>query len=190
MPTSAPRVALNFIEDVHAYKQIDRQVALAVLDKMRRHLWYLGEETIALSFFDDDVSDEQKRQMRVTFLAQPECDESTTVNRLIVSAQHIASICEYDLHEFITENTINFFTRYDISTDFLQKDPSEWNQIPEYQSAKEMLSKLQVINDFAERDVKLMKDFNKSITKDEEMKQFLLQAVSKYHQKYPGYSKY
>lgn len=189
IPTSTPKVTLNFIKDVHAYEKIDKKVSLAILDKMRRHLWYLGEETIALSFFDDGVSDDEKNKMRETLLAQPECDESTSVNRLIVSARQIELLSEYELHDFITENTSNFFKRFEISTDFLQNEPSEWNQIAEYKNAKEMLSNLQVVNDFSERGVKLMKDFNKSITKDEETKQFLLQVVSDYRQKYPSHSK-
>ena len=189
IPTAAPRVALNFIKNVRAYEKIDKKLSLAVLDKMRRHLWYLGEETIALSLFDDGVSDAEKNEMRVSLLSQPECDESTSVVRPIVSATQMKPLCEYELHEFITENTMNFFQRFDISIDFLQKNPSEWNQITEYKNAKEMLSKLQVVNDFSERSVKLMKDFNRSITKDEETKQFLLQAVSNYRQKYPGHSK-
>lgn len=189
VPVLAPRVALNFIKEVHDFEKFDRNLSLAVLDKMRRHLWYLGEETIALAFFDDGVSDEEKREMRAALFSFPECDESTSVSRQTVTARQIISMCEYELHDFINENTSNFFKRFDISTDFLQKDPSEWNEMPEYQNAKQKLSELEVVNDFAERGVKLMKDFNKSSTKDEETKQFLLQVVSNYRQQYPDHSK-
>lgn len=189
IPSSAPRVALDFIKEVIAFEKVDKKISLAVLDKMRRHLWYLGEESIALALFDDNVSDDEKRQMRDTLLEQPEYDESTSVNRLIVSAQQIKSMSNWKLDNFINENTSNFFKRFGISTAFLQEDPSKWNEIAQYKNAKAMLSELQVVNDNSERGVKLMKDFNKTITKDEKTKQFLLQVVNNYRQKYPGYKK-
>lgn len=54
--------------------------------------------------------------------------------------------------------------------------------------AKERLAKVIVVNDNAERGVKLMGDFNQ-LTKDENDHQFLLQTVSEYRKRYPKYSK-
>jgi len=46
----------------------------------------------------------------------------------------------------------------------------------EYNNAREIISSIKVVNDTAERNVKLMEDFNQKITKNEEQKQFLLQV--------------
>lgn len=48
---------------------------------------------------------------------------------------------------------------------------------------------LTVVNDCAERGVKLIEDFNKLLTKDEEDLQFLLQVVSSYREKFPSHAK-
>ena len=46
-----------------------------------------------------------------------------------------------------------------------------------------------MVNDIAERVLKLMEDYNKIITSDEEQKQFLLQVVSSYRKKVSDKSK-
>ena len=46
-----------------------------------------------------------------------------------------------------------------------------------------------VVNDTAERGVKLIQDFNSYLTKDEEQRQFLLQVVSECRKIFPDYSK-
>ena len=52
-----------------------------------------------------------------------------------------------------------------------------------------MLEKLQktvVVNDVAERGVKLTQEYNNILTKDETEKQFVLQIVNENHKNYPA----
>ena len=69
--------------------------------------------------------------------------------------------------------------------DFLQKDPLEWDDDNSFQTGLEIIKKLKVVNDTAEREVKLMEDYNKILSRSEEEKQCILQIVSKYRKKYP-----
>lgn len=174
---------------IHAYANIDKVISSAVTKKFGTHLWYLGDETIALAFFDDNVTTEEKRMMRDTFLAQPEIDESTTIFRLVIPPSRMHNIHEWQLHNFITENTINFFDRFKFSTEFLQKDPTEWSADETYTQMKDDLRYLEVVNDHAERAVKLFTDFNRSLTKNEEQKQYLLQVVTDYRKRVPDATK-
>lgn len=48
---------------------------------------------------------------------------------------------------------------------------------------------LTVVNDPAERGVKLIEDYNQLLTKDEEDLQFLLQVVSEYRKKFKSHAK-
>jgi hypothetical protein len=93
------------------------------------------------------------------------------------------------LEQFITAKTKNFFKRFNISQDFLSKNPAEWNDDPQYRETKEMLKKLKVVNDTAERGVQLMETFNKKFTKDEEELQYVLQIVENYRKQFPNYKK-
>jgi hypothetical protein len=52
-----------------------------------------------------------------------------------------------------------------------------------------MVKKLKVVNDIAERGVKLIKDYNECLTKNEEQKQFILQIVSDYRRRFPDCNK-
>lgn len=42
-----------------------------------------------------------------------------------------------------------------------------------------------VVNDVAERNVKLIEEYNTILTKDEDQKQYHLQVVNEYRKKYP-----
>lgn len=185
----APKRDLDFLKAIINYENIDAEIHSAVLKKMCGNLWYLSEETIALSFFDDNVSLDEKRQLRKTFLEQPHPDEDTAIDKLTIPFNQIKMLGNSELHHFITENTKNFFERFKIPEDFLRSDPSKWPTNDGYLEAKQMLSTLEVVNDYAERYVKLMEDYNRSITKDEETMQFLLLTVSEYRKKFSGYNK-
>lgn len=88
------------------------------------------------------------------------------------------------LDQFIKPSSNNFFKRFNIETHFLDKDPSTWKNNDSYIAGLEIVKRLQVVNDSAERGVKLMEDFNKLLTKNETQKQFILQIVSDYRRKY------
>ena len=55
--------------------------------------------------------------------------------------------------------------------------------------AKKIVNGFKVVNDTAERGVKLIQDFNSCLTKDEEQRQFLLQVVSECRKNFPDSSK-
>lgn len=51
---------------------------------------------------------------------------------------------------------------------------TEWYVNENYQKVISVFNQIKVLNDAAERRIKLISDFNKKITKDEDQKQFLL----------------
>ena len=55
--------------------------------------------------------------------------------------------------------------------------------------ALKIVENLRVVNDTAERGVKLIQDFNILLTKNEEQKQFVLQAVDECRRLYPDVKK-
>ena len=75
--------------------------------------------------------------------------------------------------------------RFSIPMDFLQKDPLGWEDDSRFQIGLEIVKQLQVVNDTAEPRVKLIEDYNKSISRSEEEKQCILQIISEYKKKYP-----
>jgi len=63
--------------------------------------------------------------------------------------------------------------------------PEQWPTIESYLSGQARLKQLRVVNDTAERGVKLFEDFNQLLTHDEEEKQLLLQVVEAHRKTVP-----
>ena len=65
-----------------------------------------------------------------------------------------------------------------LQTDFLHKDPSEWECDITFSRAHGIATNLRVVNDNAERGAALITEYNRLITSVEEQKHYLLQVVS------------
>ena len=89
----------------------------------------------------------------------------------------------------LQEVNFNFFTILGLSHEFLQVDPSDWEFQPEYQESKRLVLSLKVINDLAERGVAFIQEFNSSLTRNEEQKQYLLQVVENHRKKFSAPTK-
>lgn len=63
LATRAPNNDLDFINSLKFYEKNDSTTSIEALNKIRNHLWYLTEETAALAFFDETLSEETKRTM-------------------------------------------------------------------------------------------------------------------------------
>src|SRR6218665_3647912 len=75
----------------------------------------------------------------------------------------------------MTENTLKFFGILELPSKFLtETDIEQWEENEHFQKAKQCAQNLRVVNDVVERGVKLIQDFNSSITRDEEQKQYRL----------------
>lgn len=80
------------------------------------------------------------------------------------------------LLSLITEKSINLFNRFDICPDFLKIDHLEWKTNEHFLKAENIIKNVHIVNDAAERGIKLLQDFNDNITKDEKQKIYLLQV--------------
>ena len=74
----------------------------------------------------------------------------------------------------------SFFRTTAIDDSFLDIPVDECPENQSYRIACEFVNNLVCVNDSAERGVALIQNFNSTITKDEEQKQFLLQVVEKH----------
>ena len=78
----------------------------------------------------------------------------------------------------------------DLSLSLMQQHtPDKWDDLPEYRTARATVAALKVINDAAERGVKLVSEYTKVITRNEDQLQYLLQMVDSYCHKFSGMRK-
>lgn len=178
---------LKFIKQGIDYSKIDQSVSKAIINKMSKHLWYLSEELIGLAFYDPNVSINEKKKM----VENLRCQQSNHMNRIIVHATpaDVGKYSNKNLSDFVTTETSRFFDRFCLSTEFMEFDPSSWETREDYLQGRSFCQGLNVVNDSAERGVKLMSDFNQILVKKEEEKQYLLQVVEQYRRKYPSSAK-
>ena len=82
--------------------------------------------------------------------------KKTVVKRHKVNYESIKQLAiwkKLQIHELISPRSMNFFTRFEINTDFLNTDPNTWESNNDYKNVRHYLSHLKVINDCAERGV-------------------------------------
>ena len=167
-PVTAPRNDLELIKQLVAYKATNEPVATAAMKSFSRHLWYLSETLVGLSFFDSVVTVDTKLAV-IESLKSPGCAEP--LRRIEVEESELP-LCA--LSSFATTNTMKLFTALDIDSDFLHHPPDTWDTNVNFQAARRRVASLQVVNDAAERGVALIQTFNSILTNQEEQKQYLL----------------
>lgn len=129
------------------------------------------------SIFDERISVENKRKIVKIISQENDNEELEVPKKLIMKPETIPEFIKREIPiELFTNKSLNFFSCFKISSEFLKIDPVEWKNNVEYNNARNIVSSIKVVNDTAERNVKLIEDFNQKITKNEEQKQFLLQV--------------
>jgi len=94
------------------------------------------------------------------------------------------------IKNFITVISLKCFNQINTSTRFFDLDPQLWDTDDKYKIGFNIVQSSKVVNDATGRSIKLIEDYNSIIAKNEDQKQYLLQVVRDYRQKYPKYQKY
>lgn len=144
-------------------------------------MWYLSEKLVDLSVFDTGLSFE-KREKVVKSITTRRGDDNPA-KKLNIAALNVS------LDELATTNTKDFFKALGISTDFFDQPAKNWNSDVEYRKGEEIVSHLKVVNDHAERAIKLMQDYNGYVTRKETNFQNLLLNVEDFRRKLPNKQK-
>lgn len=177
----APINDLTLIQSLLDYRTASDAVSSSGIRAIGRHLWYLGQELTPLALFSDKVSDEVKRRMAVRL---NECEgQSGTEERSIT--YNGKDISAKTLDQLVGPASHRFFQVLQIDKAFMRCDVNSWSQQISYQQGKKLVKSLTVINDSAERGIALATNFNSSLTKREDEKQYLFQVVEMHRKRLP-----
>ena len=69
----------------------------------------------------------------------------------------------------------------------MNKDPKKWQEDPNYKKVEQFVRTVKTVNDCAERGVKMISDYAAILTKDEKVRDWLLQGVEANRRKYPDF---
>ncbi|CAH0390250.1 unnamed protein product [Bemisia tabaci] len=102
----------------------------------------------------------------------------------------IKDINSEELEDFIDCRTRKFFDRFKLSMDFMQNDPSTWEQNKIFQANLKIIDNLKSVNDTAERGIKLIEEYSeKKLTRDENERQHIIQVVAEHRKQHPDVKK-
>ena len=170
--TEAAHHDLILWKALKTYSCEDKEISKEATKVLERHLWYLSEETVGLALFSKEVSVITKEE-----IVKAMRKKSPSEVRKVRGDRDIINLKDVTLASFATEKSLQLLTKLKIGKSFLKIEPTAWNANEDFKCGLERVQTLKVVNDTAERGVKLFEEFNQLLTKDEEEKQFLLQVV-------------
>ena len=178
--SDAPLNDLQLFKSISSYKEIDKPLALAALKALGNHTWYLTEDLVSLSFFSDSVDNKVKENMVSRLLTFPVSSECVSRNGTDFGKPNLPRVSSdpifLELSAFVGQDTWTFFNLLKLDTSFLSHPVTDWIGLDSYKEAKIIIDNLSVVNDAAERNVKLSSDFL-SVAKKENIFQTTLQIV-------------
>lgn len=184
--SNAPYNDLVMIKELKHYSVINQKVSKLAIAKFEDHLWYLGSELVVLSLFSDKVTDLVKRRMLEKMKTLDEGQWTTRNWRLLDSSE----IFEKDLDDLVDASSMSALKSLKIDIQFMfDNDVADWKNLDSYKSAKTIVDSLQVVNDCAERTLKLMTDFNDSFTSKEPEMQRAIQVIEDNRKRIPSMKK-
>lgn len=159
LAAAAPNFDLNFLINLHNYGTTDKEISTVAVKKMCGHLWYLSEEAVGLAFFDNSIPFDVKERMVTSFRGGHIDDAVICHNRNVIQPKYVPSLKNKTLDYFVTKKTVSLFKRFNLSTEFMDYEPSTWPERDLYMQGLQKVQKMQVVNDVAERKVKLMEEY-------------------------------
>ena len=177
---------LDLYKKLYAYKNTDAQLAEESLVVHRRHGWYSTPEVSVFSLFSEKVSVDEKSRLACKLLSLT----SSVPESFNLVKPKFKNIDERTtLLDLITPQSFKFFSILNLDYDWLAMNPEKWEEEESYKKAKEFVRTVKVTNDVAERGVKLAADYATILTKDDEIRDRLLQGVERCRRLFPDFKK-
>ena len=196
LPEAAPALDLLYIALMKKYEGVNPEVAKPCLQSLSRHEEYLTEELCILCLADENLPDSVReavaeellrvnRQEGDFELGKPKFPkiqsslfwDEVDEDEVLMSLQKLVGRRSWSL--------FNILSMTEDELDWLEADVKSWSSNPGYKKFADFVKSLAVVNDSAERGVKLIQDFVGS-TSDESLRQDMMLAVSDHRIKKPG----
>ena len=152
------------------FKKIHARVSTATCTVLQRHTWYLTEDLIRVSLFNEAIP-AAERTLHAKKLYNLPATEELPIMKPVLPALSTSS----QISDYIGERSRILFDLLGVPLDYLADD--NWMQRPEYSTVKTALKNFSPLNDSAERALSLMTTYDTNITRTEALFQELLQVV-------------
>ncbi|KAG0710425.1 hypothetical protein GWK47_036988 [Chionoecetes opilio] len=102
----SPRRDLNLMKALLNYSTTNSTISTATSEKLQRHLWYLSEELVGLTLFDEDVSLAMMRRMLESMKRPVEDEDEEPLKRC---NRDLATLTVSQLDSFAAPKTVRLF---------------------------------------------------------------------------------
>ena len=177
---------LTFYKQLFDYRTVDPGLAEAALSVMARHGWYLVPQMVPFSLFSSKMDDDSKSALATKILSFEDTKPSSYP---LIKPVFPAITSTTQLTDLVGPDSYMFFHILGISYEWIKVSPSHWEEYDSYKEAREFVRTTKVVNDLAERGIKMISDYAMILTNDEEMRVQLLQGVELNRRKYPDFKK-
>ena len=172
--SDAPFNDLKLFKLISRFRIIDGELSDTVLNVLRRNLWFLNQEVVVFSLFSNKLSIDEKSRIAAKPITFPvpdhiECGKPKFPD-LLEKTQFV---------DLIGPKSWFMFLKLKVGYGWLSKSVELWKDDPNFKTVENFVQTVKTTNDTAERAVKLMTDYAQILTKDEDMRQWILQAVMK-----------
>jgi len=178
----APWNDLKFYQSILAYAVVNPEISQSAIRAFKRHLWYLTAEMIPFALWSDKVPEDDRRALADKLLAlKPD-------NALITPQHRFGTgfgkprfpndtiTISTTLADLVGPDSWFIFYSLQLDSEFLIHDVADWVNLASFNGSLINLNAINVVNDCAERGVKLSSDFLAS-SKGEGHYQNVLQVV-------------
>ena len=159
LPSSSPRNDLMFMNQMKQYRKFQPEIADVCLVSINRHLWYLCPQLVVFALADTDTPAYEIASGKPKFPSIIWPDDG--------SLPKLSSLLTSD--SWLLFNLLGLIR----SQEWMQLPPHTWEKFEDFRAFKEYVDNAKVVNDLAERGIKLISDFI-HMAKDEEQVQALL----------------
>lgn len=165
---NAPWNDLNLVKDIIAYGSLNKLVSDSAKLAFSRHLWYLTAEMVPLSLFSEHVPETCRRKMAAKLLQlKPDNDtfKKLPLNRFgtgfgkPVFPDTSSLNKKTTLVDLLTVDSWFIFKVLNLNSEFLSLPIIQWKESESYLDAASKVTLLNVVNDSAERGIKLSTDY-------------------------------
>ena len=87
-----------------------------------------------------------------------------------------------ELWDFVQPHSWDFFMILRVEADWLTWPLDKWEESEDYRKARQFVTTVKVVNNAAERGIKLASDYVQSLTKDSDVREKIFQTVE-YHRR-------
>jgi len=174
----APWNDLQLFKSLLQYEVVNQNISKSAVRAFSRHLWYLTSEMVPVALFSSVVPSAERQHLADALLrVQPATDLQSPQSRFGSGWGKPRFPSSIDLSTTLCDlvDADSWFTifRLEIDASFLQLPVSEWDTNEAYLASAQNVKALNVVNDAAERGVKLATDFVDAARSDEHFQNIL-----------------